>query len=328
MKTLTSLYRVHGRPHEVIELEEQNLPAPGAREVIVKMLAAPVNPADLNILEGRYGEQPPLPDTPGNEGVGIVEECGSDVTGVSPGDYVLTATRSWRRKGIWPVDSLIPIPKPRDVFQAAMLRVNPATAYGMLKFVRPLGEGEWVIQNAATSGVGRWVMALASRWNLRVAGLVRRSEAVEELSASFSSFVALDDDEAVEKIRTAVSGSRVSLALNAVGGDSALRLAKCLDAGGTHVTYGAMSRKALKIPNGLLIFKNLTFRGFWLRNWSVETDVQQKKMIYAELAEMLNEGTGATVPIHRIYPLDQISEALAEAAGEARRGKVLLNLAD
>ena len=67
-----------------------------------------------------------------------------------------------------------------------------------------------------------------------------------------------------EKIAAATNGAPLRLALNAVGGDSAVRLGGALAPDGVVVTYGAMARQPLKIPNGQLIFQNIAWRGFWV----------------------------------------------------------------
>ncbi len=90
------------------------------------------------------------------------------------------------------------------------------------------------------------------------------------------------------RIRRLVHDAR--LALNAVGGASALNLANALADRGTHVTYGAMGRQPLKIPNGLLIFREITFRGFWLRNWRYDATLAQKGETLGVLATMIAGG--------------------------------------
>ncbi len=73
------VYQAHGKPEEVLRLEEQSLPAVAADEALVRVLAAPINPADLNQIEGKYPIRPPLPATPGFEGAGVVEKTGAAV---------------------------------------------------------------------------------------------------------------------------------------------------------------------------------------------------------------------------------------------------------
>src|SRR5207248_10851014 len=120
----------------------------------------------------------------------------------------------------------------------AMLRINPATALRMLRDFVDLAAGDFVIQNAANSAVGRLVIQIAKANQWRTINLVRRPELIDELRALGGDFVFLDDDDVKGQIATATGGAPMRLALNCVGGDSALRLANALAPGGTLVTYG------------------------------------------------------------------------------------------
>ena len=77
-----AIYETHGNPAEVLRIVELPWPTPVADEVVVKMKAAPINPADLNAIEGKYPVRPTLPATPGMEGAGVVVELGSAVRNV------------------------------------------------------------------------------------------------------------------------------------------------------------------------------------------------------------------------------------------------------
>src|SRR5919201_2234689 len=90
MKTINAaVYETHGNPAEVLNVESRSWPTPAAGEVIVKMRAAPINPADLNQIEGKYPVRPELPATPGFEGAGVVVELGTDVKGLTSGALVI-----------------------------------------------------------------------------------------------------------------------------------------------------------------------------------------------------------------------------------------------
>ncbi len=72
-----AIYETHGNPAEVLRVVEQPWPVPAADEVVVQMRAAPLNPADINAIEGKYPMRPTLPATPGMEGAGVVVELGA-----------------------------------------------------------------------------------------------------------------------------------------------------------------------------------------------------------------------------------------------------------
>src|SRR5947208_16424680 len=80
-----AVYETHGNPADVLRVETRPWPTPSADEAVVKMSAAPINPADLNQIEGKYQERPELPATPGFEGAGVVVDLGEGVTGLTTG---------------------------------------------------------------------------------------------------------------------------------------------------------------------------------------------------------------------------------------------------
>lgn len=305
-------------------MEEMQVAPAVASEARVRVLAAPINPADLNVIEGRYPIGPTLPGVPGVEGVGVVEEVGAEVTTLCAGDRVLLphGLGTWREACYVAAKSLHVVPPEIPVEQAAMLKINPATALRMLTDFVALEPGAWVLQNAANSGVGQSVIQLARSRGLRTINFVRRPELFEPLRKAGGDLVLLDEGDPAEQIREATGGAALRLALNAVGGDSALRLAQLLSPGGTVVTYGAMGRKPLKIPNGLLIFQDTIWRGFWVSHWYRSTTIEQHAAMFAELFALARRGALHTA-VERIYPLEEASAALAHAAQGQRAGKIL-----
>ncbi len=323
-KVSAIVFHEHGVPTEVARVESVELPLLQPDEARVHLLAAPINPADLNVIEGKYPIRPELPGVPGVEGVGVVEAVGANVTTLRVGERVLLphGLGTWREEAVVKADSLIVVPPGIPTEQAAMLKINPATALRMLSDFARLEPGDWVLQNAANSGVGRTVIQLARIHGWRTVSLVRRPELIEELKSIGADVVLLDAGDPREQIRSATGGAPIRLALNAVGGESALRLAKALTREGTIVTYGAMSRQPLKIPNGLLIFQNLVWCGFWISQWYRSAKPEEHAALFAELFSLVRDGILHT-PVERIYPLDDVTTALTHAAQSGRAGKIL-----
>ena len=245
-----------------------------AGEVIVKMRAAPINPADLNQIEGKYPVRAELPATPGFEAAGIVAEVGPNVTNVAVGALVILPHNvgTWRDALAVKADELVVVPAGIEPVHAAMLKINPMTAWRLLHDYVDLARGDWLIQNAANSAAGRAVIQIARELGYKTVNVVRRSELIGELRAEGGDVVLVDSENLRHEVQDAIGGPPIRLGLNAVGGESALRLANCLAPGSTLVTYGAMSLQPLKIPNGLLIFKDLRFRGIWINKWSRQCD--------------------------------------------------------
>ncbi|MCU0796766.1 MAG: 2-enoyl thioester reductase domain-containing protein [Akkermansiaceae bacterium] len=311
-----------GAPAEQLVLETDEPRAPGEDEVLLKVLASPINPADLNFIEGSYGIVPDLPATPGTEGCGEVLESRHEA--FAPGDRVMVLGRGemWATHVTLHGDLLFKLPAGIDPLQAAMLKVNPTTAFRMLHGFVSVPPGGWVVQNAANSGVGRCVIQLCKTLGWRTMNLVRRAELVDELIALGADAVVIDDAAGLDQAKGIMAGEAAWLALNAVGGDSALRLMNLMADGGSHVTYGAMGRKPLKIPNGLLIFRDLSVHGFWLTRWLENARLPEVHRTYQLLAHMVMEGR-LGVPVDSVHPLADFPAALKRLTAEDRKGKVL-----
>lgn len=317
-----------GNPAEVLELIERPLPPLGAHDVRVHMRYAPINPADLNFIEGTYGRPAHPPAIPGHEGCGEVVETGPAVTSLAPGDVVipLLGAGCWTRHMTAAEHFFAKLPAGIDRVQASMLRINPVTAWRLLKGFMPLAEGDWIVQNAGNSGVGRAVIQLARHFGLKTASFVRRPELIDELRALGGDAVFLDDEAGLAAAKERLQGVELRLAANAVGGDSAIRLMDLLSPEGTLVTYGAMSRRSLKVPNKFLIFKDLSLRGLWITRWFEQAGTAELFEVLDPLAKLVVHGE-LLQPVADIVPMTDFRHAIRLAQESGRAGKIMLDLA-
>jgi trans-2-enoyl-CoA reductase len=316
------VFNQSGQPAEVLELVPFSPPSPGLGEVRVRLLGAPINPADLNTVEGTYGEKLPLPAVPGIEGCGVVETSASE--NFQNGDRVMFLRRSstWATHTTVPADDLFKLPTGIDPVQAAMLKVNPATGWRLLHDFAKLKAGDWIVQNAGNSAVSRCVIQLARDLGIRTISFVRRAELFDELRALGADHVFLDDEEGQAAAKELLGGAKAALAFNSVGGDSATRLMKLLRVSGTHITYGAMGRKPVIVSNGLLIFRDIQVRGLWVSRWAENASKDEIHSVYQDLAERVVAGK-LVQPVDATLPLEKFQEALARLGAPDRSGKVL-----
>jgi trans-2-enoyl-CoA reductase len=319
-----AVYETHGIPAEVLRIEQQPWPKPAPDEVVVEMRAAPINPADLNSMEGKYPGKRELPAVPGFEGAGVVAEVGAKVTGVTVGALVIPPHNigTWRDAVAINANELVVVPEGIEPEQAALLKINPLTAWRLLHGYVDLRAGEWVIQNAANSAAGRAVIQIAHELGLKSVNVVRRPELIEELKSEGADVVLVDGDQLRDEVKAATAGEPIRLGLNAVGGDSALRVANALAPGSTLVSYGAMSLQPLKIPTGLLIFKDLRFRGIWINKWYDNASPQERNEAFSPIFRMAQRGLLRT-QIEARYGLEDMKIALAHAAQNKRAGKII-----
>ena len=319
-----AVYETHGNPADVLHIETRPWPTPAADKAVVKMRAAPINPADLNQIEGKYPVRPELPATPGFEGAGVVVELGGNVRGLTTGALVILPHNvgTWRDAVAVKADELVVVPDGIEPVQAAMLKINPLTAWRLLHDYVDLQKGDWLIQNAANSAAGRDVVQIAHELGYKTVNVVRRAELIDELRAEGGDVVLVDGDKLREEVKSATDGAPIRLGLNSVGGDCALRLANCLAFGGTLVSFGAMSLQPLKIPTGLLIFKDLRFRGIWINKWYDNATPSERMETFRPIFDMAKRGLLKT-KVEEAYSLSEIKAAVARAAEGKRSGKII-----
>ena len=231
----------HGVPGEVVEVIDTPDPgAPAGDELLVKVLASAINPADLLILEGRYPGPETLPAGCGIEGCGDVIAVGAEAKTLAVGDRVMIMGReNWAELVKAPEAGFIKLPAGFDPLKGAQMKANPMSALLMLTDYVELKPGDWVIQNAANSAVGRHVIRLAKSMGAKTINVVRRASLIEELSAEGADLVIVDGDDLAQRVRAELGqDAPILLALDAIAGKACERLCDCLSDGGTAVNYG------------------------------------------------------------------------------------------
>ena len=318
-------FAAFGTPHEMAAcVEVPDVGRPGSDEVVVEILAFPINPADLLTIAGAYPVRPKLPATLGAEGVGRVLEAGPQVEAVIPGDLVMIIARdNWCQKRRLPAGMVMKLPKGGEILQLAMLKVNPATALLMLRNYVDLQPGDWLIQDAANSGVGTDLIRLASADGIRTVNVVRRESLVDPLKALGADVVVVDGDDLAGRVQKATGGASLKLAIDAIGGEILLRLADCLAEGGTVVNYGLLSGRPCMLAARHTIFKGITLTGFWLTRALTSMTRPDLAALYTDLAERVCSGA-LRVEVEKTYPIEDIKVALAHAEREGRGGKILV----
>uniref|UniRef100_A0A8C4J3A2 Enoyl-[acyl-carrier-protein] reductase, mitochondrial n=1 Tax=Dromaius novaehollandiae TaxID=8790 RepID=A0A8C4J3A2_DRONO len=300
----------------------------GESDVHVRMLAAPINPADINMIQGTYAILSELPAVGGNEGVGQVVEVGSRVTSVKPGDWVVpadTGLGTWRTEAVFPEETLLQVPSDIPLLCAATLSVNPCTAYRMLADFETLRPGDSVIQNGANSGVGQAVIQIAKASGIRTINVVRDRPDLPKLVERLMSLGA-DHVITEEMLRKPdmkdlfKSIPKPRLALNCVGGKSTTEMLRHLQPKGTVVTYGGMAKQPVMVPVSAFIFKDVKLRGFWMTQW--KKDQMHSKL---SLCELVRKGQ-LTAPACTEVPLEDYRTALEASIKPFTSSKQILVL--
>ncbi|PFH59194.1 hypothetical protein XA68_12678 [Ophiocordyceps unilateralis] len=334
------VYSRTGEPSEVLKLHTHSIsPTLPRSSVLVRTLAAPINPADVNTIQGTYAAKPPMTQLlgtdepsacPGNEGVFEVVATGGSVDAIKSGDWVIPKAShigTWRTHAVLAADELYRVNKEGlTATQVALVSVNPCTAYRILRHygpsagikaglaMRPLdiGRGEWFIQNGANSGVGRAAIQFAKLWGLRSINIIRDRETPEATEALTRELTDLGADAVVtesqflsrdwkDRLAELTRGGRdpIGLGLNCVGGKSATALARSLSDGAAMVSYGAMARLPVTFPVGLVIFKDIRFVGFWLSRWNREDPTGRAHMV-DDILNLVREAKFRDAPVRHV----------------------------
>jgi len=312
-----------GQPNEVVSLLRTQKTPLMAGQLRITISAAPINPADINYIQGTYGVRPELPTQLGIEASGIVSE--SNASDIKVGAQVIFLKRvgAWANEVVCDADAVLALEGQIDHLQLSMLKVNPMTAWRLLTAYTKLNQGDYIIQNAANSGVGQCVIQIAKLLGFKTINLVRRESLIEPLKALGADIVLLDNSGYKDQLLEIIDSTNLpKIGFNAVGGDSALRLMDALAEKGSHVTYGAMSMRSLKVPNKFLIFKRITLQGLWVTKDIAELPKQYIHDSYRQLAAWLADGS-LTQRIDKTYPLSQYAAALDHHLNQEKNGKIL-----
>jgi NADPH:quinone reductase-like Zn-dependent oxidoreductase len=295
-----------GDAREVLSLRDIAEPVPGAGEVLIRVEARPIHPADLSFVRGEYRIRPKLPQVAGLSGAGRVVAVGEGVAW-KPGTRA-----AFRWPGAWaelvavPVGRAIAAPEEVAVEDAAQFPLNPITAWGLLHTADAHAPG-WIALTAPSSSVAQLVAVLAARRGLRTVSVAPAREDLASLA---------------RRVREATGGEGLAALIDSVGGPVVGQLLPVLRQGATIVAYGALGSEPALVPNAAMVYGNLTWKGFGIDRWLDGLSAREYDDMIAELWEAVRLGR-LPLPVRARMPLSAFASALAAAANGAP-GKVLL----
>jgi NADPH:quinone reductase-like Zn-dependent oxidoreductase len=322
-------YDRYGAPEAVLRVADEETPAPGPEAVTVRVEAAPVHIADLKCITGEPNFQMfPLPAVPGFEGIGRVTQVGSGVESLSSGDRVFLpmACGAWREEVTIDAKELMPAPE-GDAVQLSLLPINPPTSYLMLNDYGDLQRGDWLIQNAANSSCGVYLIKLAKMRGVKTVNVGRRQSLAPALVEAGADVVLVDGPDLAARVREATGSADIRLGIDAVAGDATTRLGECLTDGGTVLSYGMLSGEPCKLPPDMVFLRDIRLRGFYTIRQFTQHAPEDVAAMYKDLAAMVADGT-LSAQIAGTFSLDQVHEActLAAKVGDDRPGKVIITM--
>ncbi|MBL8603641.1 MAG: zinc-binding dehydrogenase [Myxococcales bacterium] len=307
-----------------LTLVERPLPKPSQTEVLVKIIAANINPSDLMFLRGVYGTRRPLPTVPGFEGVGVVVSAGGPLGRLLVGRRVATSTQqsdgTWAEYMLASALGCVPLRDRISDDQGASFLINPFSAFGLFDTARRDGH-KAAIHTAAASALGRMLVHISRRERFPMVHVVRRAAQVELLRGLGAEHV-LDSSEAdfQSKLHALAAQLNATAAFDAVAGPMSGILLHAMPRNSEVYVYGALSEAHAQFDPRDLIFEGKKVRGWWLAEYLRRPD--RAVLAMASVPGYFDEGMAS--PVRARYPFSKVHEALAAYQGDMTAGKVLL----
>ncbi|WZO99560.1 zinc-dependent alcohol dehydrogenase family protein [Isosphaeraceae bacterium EP7] len=324
-----AVFDQYGEPSEVLRYAEVPTPVPGPGQVLVRMIASPINPSDIMTIRGKYMVNLTLPATPGYEGVGVVESAGPGLLGsFMKGRRVAVLNQAggnWAEYVVVKANRVVPVPKDLPDEQVASFFINPATALAMVRKVLQVPKGAWLLQSAAGSTLGKMIIKLGKHDGFKTLNVVRRHEAIDELKALGADAVISSSDGPIEdQVRKIVGVDGVKYAIDPVGGSTGSAIYDSLALDGRMLVYGTLSYEPLTLRTRSLI-AGKRIEGFYLGHFMLGRSILKNIKMFREIGGLIREGVLESEP-GESFPLDRIAEAVRASEVVGKKGKVLLTI--
>tara|TARA_Y100001933_G_scaffold102178_1_gene102760 strand:+ start:564 stop:1601 length:1038 start_codon:yes stop_codon:yes gene_type:complete len=313
-----------------LKVEQRSVPPLKRGQLLVRIEAAPCNPSDLLLLQGKYGSLKTLPTVPGWEGAGtVVASGGGPLAWWLMGKRVACGQQedrdgTWAQYVVANAAECIPLKRQLCMKQAASLIINPLTAMGLLETARRGGHRA-AIQTAGASQLGRMLVAMASESNFPIINVVRREAQVELLQSIGATHVLnSSDDDFVERLGAIAAELQATTAFEAIGGEMTGTLFNVLPEGSTVFVYGALSEAACDNIDPIgLIFRGKTVTGFYLGVWLKERGSLDVLRAASRAQKMLIDGRIET-KVQRTVSLEESVDGLRQYVDHMTDGKLLI----
>ncbi|GAA0596064.1 zinc-dependent alcohol dehydrogenase family protein [Streptomyces crystallinus] len=315
---------------EVLRIEEVEVGAPGAGELLIRVDAFGVNRAEALFRSGTYIEQPKeFPARLGAEAAGVVEAVGAGVTGFEPGQPVsvvpafsMNAYGVYGERAIVPAAAVVHRPETLDAVGGAAVWMPYLTAYGALVEVGGMKAGDTVVLTAASSSVGLAAIQVAHRVGAVPIATTRTSVKKDALvKAGAAAVIATAEEDVVERVLGLTGGRGAEFVFDAVAGPGVLDLARVVAPGGTLFAYGALSGEPTPYPGFALGMPALNMRTYT----ALETTTDPERLRRAEAFVTSGLRSGAFVPtVDRVFALDEVVEAHRYMEAGAQVGKIVV----
>lgn len=316
-----------GSPKDVLRVESKRIEPPKDNEVLVRMLARPINPSDLIPIRGAYSHRISLPNIPGYEGVGIVEDVGPAVSRHLIGKRVLPL----RGEGTWQEfvktssEFAVPIPESIDDFTASQMYINPITALVICTEVLKLRPNDVLLVNAGNSSIGHIFAQLSKVFGFRLISVTRNDKHTDELlNLGSSSIINTSQNLLYNTVMELTNGIGADAAIDSIGGSAGNDLAFCVKPTGHFLSIGLLS--GVQVNWADIVNKaKVNAKIFHLRHWNKNVSANKWQETFHHLTRLIEYKKLHLMSVHSKYDLldAKIAVDIAESPKDTQ-GKVFL----
>lgn len=297
----------------------------GPTDVRISVRAAGCNFSDILMMKGEYQVKPPLPFIPGGEVGGIVLEIGAKVTGLNPGDRVLSrcALGGYAEEVVAPAATTLQLPEALSFAAGAALSTVYPTSYAALVWRAPVKEGETLLVHAAAGGVGLSAVQIGKALGARVIATAGGAEKLEHARrAGADVLVDYRNEDFVARVMDETAGRGADVIYDSVGGETTDRSLKCIAWNGRLLVIGFASGDIPDVKLNRVLLKNISVVGL---HWSAypEREPEAIDACFEGLFEMAARGEIDPF-VSAEYRLEEAGSALAALASRRTVGKVVL----
>jgi|ERR1043166_432477 NADPH2:quinone reductase len=306
-------------------------PTPGDGQVLIEVRAAGVTHADLLVIQGKYQSLPPLPFVPGKEIAGVVAATGAGVTRFQPGMRIMGIAESgaYAQRAVVAQDDCFALPPSMSFVDAAALGIAYQTAHIALFDRGQYREGETVLVNGASGGVGLAAVQVAkARGATVLAGLTTLTKAPLILANGADHVIDLScgnlGDAVREQVYAVTAGRGADIVLDMIGGDVFDASLRALAWRGRVVVIGFVGNRVATLKTNYLLIKNIAVSGLFWDTYRAKVPGQ----VHAVQQDLfaLYEAGKLKPPIMEVLPLESVQQAFARISERQIVGRVILTM--
>jgi NADPH:quinone reductase len=322
---MTHAIRFHkaGGP-EVLVWEEVSVGKPGPGEARIRHTAVGLNFVDIYNRSGVYPA--PMPSGLGSEGAGVVEEVGSGVSDLKPGDRVAYGSSplgAYSEARLIPADRLLKLPDSIDDKTAAAMMLKGLTVQYLIRQTYRVKSGDTILLHAAAGGVGLILSQWAKHLGATVIGTVSNDEKAKLAKEhGCAHTIIYTREDFVKRVEEITGGNKVPVVYDSVGKDTFLKSLDCLAPHGFAVLFGQSSGGVEPLNLGLLAQKGSLF----VTRPTLNTYGAKRESLVAmgkELFDVVQSGA-VKIEVRQTYPLKDAAKAHADLAARKTTGSTVL----